>query len=80
MLWGNKINVKITEDYSVDGYYSDYFEDSYYVVTSIELPCKIVIHKSWIKNGVCILPNRMSYWLMSQMNIQLPLPLELFDA
>jgi hypothetical protein len=76
----HRVKVYVTDSFSVDGYICSCLGDDYLVLESIEIPCKVVVHRSWIDNAVVRLPSALSSWVMSQMGLSLPLPMEFFDA
>lgn len=80
-ILGLKVDLKIRDNFQVVGYITKFFDEQYYVLYSIELPIKLVIHKSWIEGSKVVLPSKFSAWVEQQLSqVQLPRSEAFFDA
>lgn len=71
-VFGKKVEVVIKDGFSVVGYISKMFDDTYFKVFSLELPTPIVVHRSWIVNEQIFLPFKFASWVVNQFD-QLPM-------
>jgi hypothetical protein len=65
---GRKVLLFLTEDLIFDAYISEFFMGEYYSVYSLNLPSRIIVHKSWVIDDRVFIPETMAKWIFKQMS------------
>jgi hypothetical protein len=77
---GRKVLLHLDDDTIFDAYITDIYMGEYFSVFSLNLPTRIVVHKSCVQGDVVFIPEVMSEWVFSQLEEDFVNRPENFDA